>query len=289
MRPTIRIIEDDGSVFTMDIDEYVKGVLPYEMGTGWPIEALKAQAVAAKSYALACRQVYTDTRSQVFGSLRYEDTNKAVDEVQDIYLTFNDEVIAAFFFAHCNGSTRSPSAAGWNPAADRPYLMGVECPCGRDVYYGHGIGMCQRGAQAMALDGKTFEEILQHYYPGTTLSGMEHYTPDPPPANASVYVVQPDDSLSLIGKRLGIPWEAIFAANRHLISDPALIEPGWQLIIPRAAQEDSDDDSIYVVQPDDTLGVLALRWGTTVDAIARLNGISNPDLIRVGQRLRKPQ
>jgi stage II sporulation protein D len=129
---TVDVIHDDGSVEIMDIDQYVKGVLPYEMSTGWPAEALKAQAVASKSYALACRRVHTDTRSQVCGPLRYADTDAAAEAVCDIYLSYGSEIIGAFFFAHCNGRTRSPSEAGWNPVADRPYLQGVNCVCGPD-------------------------------------------------------------------------------------------------------------------------------------------------------------
>ena len=62
---TVVVDHGGGRVEVMDIDEYAKGVLPYEMSSGWPVETLKAQAVAAKSYALAAGRVYTDTRSQV--------------------------------------------------------------------------------------------------------------------------------------------------------------------------------------------------------------------------------
>ena len=45
---------------------------------------------------------------------------------------------------------------------------------------------------------------------------------------------------------------------------------------------------MYTVQAGDNLLTLARRWGTTVDEIARLNGISNPNLVRIGQELRIP-
>ncbi len=287
MSLTVEVLEDDGSITVMDIDEYAKGVLPYEMGTGWPIEALKAQAVTAKSYALACRQVFTDTRSQVYGSLRYDDTNEAVEAVRDVYLKYGGEIIAPFFFAHCNGRTLSPSQAGWNPVADRPYLIGVDCQCGRTSYYGHGIGMCQRGAQEMALHGATFDEILHHYYPGVELNGFADHIPGLPPANATTYIVQPGDSLSAIAMQFGLAMRTLFEANRHVIADPNVIEVGWLLVVPRASQEEGDA-KIYVVQPGDTLGVLAQRWGCSLEDITSLNSIPDPNLIRVGQRLRKP-
>jgi LysM repeat protein len=273
----------------MDVDEYVKGVLPYEMSTGWPAEALKAQAVASKSYALACRQVRTDTRSQVYGPLRYPDTDAAAQAVRDIYLGFGSEIIAAFFFGHCNGRTRSPSEAGWNPIADRPYLRAVPCICGRTSYYGHGIGMCQRGAEAMALQGATYDQILRRYYTGAQILGLDAGPPalQRPPANAETYTVQPGDTLSGIGAALGIPWPAIHAANAGLIVDPALIQVGWVLVIPRSAEEEGEA-GLYVVQPGDTLGALAQAWGSSASDIALVNSIADPNFIRVGQRLRKP-
>ena len=60
------------------LESYVKGVVPAEMPSNWPVEALKAQAVAARSYALANLQkglgfdLYGDTRSQVYGGLAAE-------------------------------------------------------------------------------------------------------------------------------------------------------------------------------------------------------------------------
>lgn len=40
--------------------------------------------------------------------------------------------------------------------------------------YGHGVGMCQYGAQGMALDGRSYQEILQHYYPGTSVYKLSY-------------------------------------------------------------------------------------------------------------------
>lgn len=294
---TVEVLHDDGSVEVMDIDAYAKGVLPYEMSTGWPTEALKAQAVAAKSYALASRRVFTDTRSQVYGPLRHADTSAAVDAVRGVYLAHQGQIIMPFFFGHCNGRTRSPSEAGWNPVADRPYLRGVDCICGRRSYFGHGIGMCQRGAQAMAQQGSTFDRILRHYYQGIELLGLDiplgrPPTPPPPaprapPANAITYVVRSGDTLGEIAAKFGTTWQALQRANAHIIADPNIIEIGWELEIPRPPEEEGEAD-FYVVQPGDTLFELAGSWGCSVDDIVKLNSIPNPDFIRVGQRLRKP-
>ena len=286
---TVEVLHDDGSVETIDIDEYVRGVLPYEMATGWPTETLKAQAVAAKSYALSSGRVYTDTRSQVYGPLRYPDTDAAVEAVRGVYLAHQGQTIMAFYFAHCNGRTRSPSEAGWSPFADRPFLQGVPCGCGRGSYYGHGIGMCQRGAQAMAQQNATFDQILRHYYQGIELLGLDEASAGPiaPPANAVTYVVQPGDTLGTIASRFATTWQVLHRANADVVADPNVLEPGWELLVPRPPEEEGER-GLYVVQPGDTLGALARQWGCSVDDIVELNSIPNPDLVRVGQRLRRP-
>ena len=288
-RPTVRVHLETGVDVVMDVDDYAKGVLPYEMGTGWPLEALKAQAVAAKSYAIAAGAVHADTRSQVYGDLRFPDTDGAVEQVRGIYLAYRGEIVMPFYSGHCNGRTRSPSEAGWNPVADRPYLQGVVCPCGHTSYYGHGIGMCQRGAQVMAEHGQTFDEILRYYYQGTELLGLDQVPPALPamPASALTYVVQAGDSLASIAAKFGLEWPVLFAANQGLIAEPGIVQPGWRLVVPRAPAEEGQAD-LYVVQPGDTLYGLARKWGASVAAIMAANNLGNETLVRVGQRLRRP-
>jgi stage II sporulation protein D len=48
----VRVMKQDGTIVNMELDEYVRGVVPNEAYPSWPIEALKAQAVAARTYAL---------------------------------------------------------------------------------------------------------------------------------------------------------------------------------------------------------------------------------------------
>jgi LysM repeat protein len=272
----------------MDIDEDVRGVLPYEMATGWPMEALTAQAVAAKSYGIAAGTVFSDTRSQVYGPLRHADTDAAVEQVRGVYLAWQGQVIMPFYFGHCNGRTRSPSEAGWNPIADRPYLQGVDCACGNTTYFGHGIGMCQRGAQAMANQGATYDQILRHFYPGIELLGFDPSAPQVfTPANASTYTVVAGDTLTSVAARFGMDWMTLYQPNRNLITDPNVLPIGAQLIIPRGASEDGQPQE-YVVQPGDTLFSISRRWGCSVADITAANGIQNESLIRVGQRLRRP-
>src|SRR6266404_3735489 len=85
---------------TLGLESYLKGVVPAEMPSAWPPEALKAQAVAARSYALAnmttgrAFDLYGDTRSQVFGGVKAENpaTSAAVDATKGQVVLYKDKV-----------------------------------------------------------------------------------------------------------------------------------------------------------------------------------------------------
>lgn len=114
-------------------------------------------------------------------------------------------------------------------------------------------------------------------------------------ANSVIYSIEPGDTLSAIAAAHGVGLDALLAANAGIITDPSLIQAGWELVIPgqltgtrRSPAPSGDGVTSYTIEAGDTLGMLAHRWGTTVAAIAELNGITNPALIFVGQRIRKP-
>jgi hypothetical protein len=161
----------DGRVETMLLDEYLKGVVPTEMGLQKPLEALKAQAIAARSYAVTTRRhaldgfdLCTTTHCQVWKPQnRYADSDRAVDETTGLVITYGGKVAAAHFFGHCDGHTRNSEDVWSGKVA---YCRSVPCICGYTKLYGHGVGMCQRGAAAMAAQGASAEEILTHYYTG---------------------------------------------------------------------------------------------------------------------------
>ncbi|NLD74041.1 MAG: LysM peptidoglycan-binding domain-containing protein [Chloroflexi bacterium] len=106
------------------------------------------------------------------------------------------------------------------------------------------------------------------------------------------YTVVRGDTLGQIAVRHGVTTGAILAANS--ISNPNVIRVGQRLWIPGAAAStptptpsptEPGDGVWYTVVRGDTLGQIAARHGTTTTAIMRANNISNPNLIRVGQRL----
>ncbi|MCB8944809.1 MAG: LysM peptidoglycan-binding domain-containing protein [Ardenticatenaceae bacterium] len=108
----------------------------------------------------------------------------------------------------------------------------------------------------------------------------------------TAYVVQPGDTLFSIAQRFGVSVTAVVQAN-HLVN-PNLIYAGSTLIIPDGAAPTNPTTpppptpatgTTYVVQPGDTIFRIAVRFGVSVTAVAQANGLSNPNLIFVGQTL----
>ncbi len=252
----------------LEVEDYIKGVLLHEVSNHWPLEALKAQAVATRSYAfvqIAANikkdfDVTNDIYSQVYGgrtSERYR-TNLAVDATKSEVLIFAGEILPTYFHATCGGHTEDAIEL-WPKQSLAP-LKGVRCaycrqsphyfwkrniwlkeiqeklnargyPLGliedisitsRDAserilvlvitdrsakqitisgkdfreilgpnfirsnnyfvvmkgYYcdffgkgwGHGVGMCQWGAQGMSAQGLSYDKILEFYYPKATIA-----------------------------------------------------------------------------------------------------------------------
>ena len=262
----------DESETTMDIEEYITGVVLGEMPADFEPEALKAQAVAARTYTVkalqtggkhengsicadsACCQAFILEETYLSKGGTRENLEKVRTAVLDTagwVLTFEGELIEATYFS-CSGGKTEDAAAVWG--TDYPYLQAVSSPgeegathysdticytkedfeaktgctlggdpidwfkiksytsgggietveiCGiaysgtqlrkllclpstmmtitpaenvitiETKGYGHRVGMSQYGADAMAMTGSNYIEILAHYYPGTQL---EKYT-----------------------------------------------------------------------------------------------------------------
>lgn len=249
----------------LPLEQYLVGVINSEISSTWPMEAIKVQAVIARTYAVAKRKerskalyhLESTVMDQAYEGSDEEDSRavRGVHETEGEVLTYHGTIIQAFYHANCGGSTES-SENVWGRTL--PYLQGVQCqycqtsstssweqnialakleaglraagqkvsdlqdikPGPRNnrgrlktvllvtshgsiampatkfrmaigstvikstnfsvrvegsnalfkgVGYGHGVGLCQYGAKQRALDGFSYAEILNYYYPGTRL------------------------------------------------------------------------------------------------------------------------
>lgn len=267
----------DGERVSIDLEEYVVGVVLSEMPASFEIEALKAQAVAARTYALktstdgkkhagavctshTCCQGYMteeDYLQRGWKEKYVERVRRAVAETAGEVLIYEGKLIRATYFS-CSGGTTEAAVAVWG--RDYPYLQSVESPgeeetvyytdsktfsledfqeqlgvalsgspetwfgnityttgggiesmqiggvayrgttlrsllglrstvfrvvvsetaiCFETHGYGHRVGMSQYGADAMALEGSTYTEILAHYYQGTELTNYANTQNNP--------------------------------------------------------------------------------------------------------------
>ena len=268
-RRVVPVLQEDGTVLEMDFNTYLMGVLFGEMPVDFDIEALKAQAVVARTYTLkrnttgqkhengavcknsACCQAYRSVLD-VFATDSYEITKlkEAIQKTADEVLYYDGNLIEATYFS-CSGGMTEDACAVWG--TDIPYLKAVDSPgeenaehyvdtvqftideflstlgishtkgsslfgdvtytagegvetmeiggvffdgvtlreklklkstsfqvvaVGDMIYittkgFGHRVGMSQYGAEAMAVKGHNYKEILSHYYPGTELLRYE--------------------------------------------------------------------------------------------------------------------
>ncbi len=103
------------------------------------------------------------------------------------------------------------------------------------------------------------------------------------------HVVKPGQNLTQIARFYGVTVQAIVKANN--LWNPNLIYPGQHLLIPVPCTPEPPKPGctvIHVVKRGEYLKLIAVRYGTTVNAIVQLNGIKNPNLIYPGQRLKIP-
>ncbi len=218
------------AIVTIDLETAVASVVAAESSPDTPLEALKATAIAARSYFVSARGRhrefdFCDTTHCQFlrtpppsASLPAE----AVRETGNLILSYQGRSFAAMYTRSCSGRTRTPSELGL-PGTSYPYYSVACTHCRlhpahwtsrisleeaaslragnenlrlmighrlgwsavpsnsfsvqregnslllRGVGNGHGIGLCQSGASAMAETGAGFREILDHYYPNANV------------------------------------------------------------------------------------------------------------------------
>ena len=168
---TLRVLQGE-SVTEMTLREYLIGVLLAEMPADFPEEALKAQAVAARTFALRKTEsgkhptadVCTDSACcqgwiSEGGGEALERLAAAVEATDGLVVTYDDALIDATFFSCSDGKTES-AAAVWG--SDIPYLQSVESP---------GEESAPPYSQTVTLEADYFAETLKTAYPQINLSG----------------------------------------------------------------------------------------------------------------------
>ncbi len=173
---TIRVLMEDETAVVMQLEEYLRGVVPGEVPALWPEEALKVQAVAARTYAQRAidhprhhprADICTTVHCQHYDPSRvHERTDAAIEATAGIILLHEGKAATAVYSARCGGQTRTNEDV-WK-SSPVPYLRSVSCPDTGEKF-GHGVGMCQNGARVFAEQGKPYDEILKHYYQGISL------------------------------------------------------------------------------------------------------------------------
>jgi hypothetical protein len=169
----------------LPLEEYLRG-LAEEPDTE-PYEKQRAFAIAARTYAL----FYMDPANRKFPGMPYDGSDspaifqayegesfldrnprwrKAVESTAHQVLTKDGQVIKPPYFSSDDGRTRTPEEAGWKNFPFAEIFSSKPDPwCGGMKLAGHGVGMSGCGAKAQANEGRSAEEILKYYYPGTIL------------------------------------------------------------------------------------------------------------------------
>lgn len=136
-RGTLEIYPSEKGLLVIDeilLEEYLVGLINCEISSQWPMEAVKAQAVVARTFALYQKQsrknllyhLESTVYDQVYGGSDIEDSRaaRAVEETHGEVVSYNGKIIQAFFHSSCGGHTEA-SENVWSLKV--PYLRGVEC------------------------------------------------------------------------------------------------------------------------------------------------------------------
>ncbi len=164
----------------INIEDYIKGILYHEASHYWPPEALKAQAIACRSYAVyQMRQnrnndfdVTSDIYSQVYGgkiSERYR-TNEAVEQTAGLILRYKGNLFPAYYHATCAGHTEDASRL-WD--IDIVPLKGVVCDyCRESPHYSWHQEIAKKDAQWLLIKaGYSVAGMIDIKVSGTNPSG----------------------------------------------------------------------------------------------------------------------
>lgn len=144
--PILKVYDvESESIAEMDLETYVTGVLAGEMRNDWPEEALKAQAILARTFVLKFVEtkdsqyegadISTDvSEAQAYSEVNInENVRKAVEETRGMVMSYEGELPQAWFHAHAGGKTELPSVALEYKEEDPAYLSVTDSPDSEDA------------------------------------------------------------------------------------------------------------------------------------------------------------
>lgn len=196
-----------GDIVSVDLEDYVACVVASEISNAH-IEACKAQAVAARTFAMnfigegkhitdqsSSHQAFRASR---WDAAKYPNANAAAAETAGMVLTYDGQILKTCSYSSSNGGRTVSAQERWGGV--RPYLIAQDDPwdaaaCrersekGWDILKGHGVGMSQYGAAWAAKNGCGYQEILAFYYVGAVIApkyGRSEEMPQEKPDNTSV-------------------------------------------------------------------------------------------------------
>lgn len=149
-RGYVEVINNAPQSFTvveiLPLDEYIYGIIAHEISHRWPEDAIKAQVICARTYALKSLgkhgkdgyDLCPTTHCQVYGGYQSEDSksNRYVDETYSEMLTFKGEPISTPYHGFCGGRTEEPRFV-WENTAKVPYLESKRCQFCKDAKHYH--------------------------------------------------------------------------------------------------------------------------------------------------------
>ncbi|WP_066172843.1 SpoIID/LytB domain-containing protein [Bacillus marinisedimentorum] len=180
----------------LPLEDYLKGVVPYEMPASWDKEALKAQAVAARTYALArINQVINDTVTyQVYGgyiwsSSYYSKSNQAVSETSGMVLRYGGKLIQALYSSSNGGHTESNSAYWGTPQL--PYLEAKPDSFDPQIPWSLAINKQQIDMSSLDLVNpeKWWSSVQEQTEDAAEIGNIKSYIKKSYPANTDIKVI----------------------------------------------------------------------------------------------------
>ena len=264
----------------LGIESYLSSVVGSEMPTKWPLEALKAQAIASRTYALKQKgnnfyDVDSTQLNQVYSGLeaRNYKTIRAVRSTRSLVLTYKNKLINALFHSSSGGMTEN-SQDVWR--SKYPYLSSV-----KDF---------DTNNPKLSWQKRFTHEKLEELFP--TIGGLNKIkilsiTETGRVKNIKIYGPYGSETISGtdIRKKLNLKSSLV---RFNFIEDT---EPKSEKDNSKELQSEKSINTpiTYIVKLGDNLIDIAMRYNVNIDEIVTLNSIEDPTLIKINQRLLVPR